>query len=420
MANATNINILNAIRKVSDLGYSNRIPAATKDNIDDIYNSLLDIVPLRNAFVESLVSQIMMQRIETGFFDNPLALLKKEPMRYGMTEEEIFINFAKGKAFNQFATVSDLYKFYKAEIMAAYHKLTPPMQYAVTISYDNIRNAFRDEYGIRDLINAKVQSLFNGANWDEYLIMKELVESAYKKGQLYPVHVDDVLDSEQNAKNMTKLIKGYIGQMAFPHPEYNIAGAESTCPADNLYILITPEVDAALDVDVLAYAYNNDFAKLKAHKIIVDKFNNPALQAVLFDMRFFNVRENFKTLSDSKNGAALSWNYFYTVSEMFSYSPFFNCIAFTKDAVDLSPVISVENATTTRNSTVTLKIDVSGSDYVAANYDVEISGQKSPRTNVIPGSNIVSIAEDETATEINVKVKSRIFDSAGDATITVL
>lgn len=92
---ATNVAILNAVRSMQSLEYRDRIPEATAENISSIYESLLNIVPLRNAFANALVEQIMEQRIETVFFENPLGVLKRDPMRYGGTEEEIFINMAK-------------------------------------------------------------------------------------------------------------------------------------------------------------------------------------------------------------------------------------------------------------------------------------------------------------------------------------
>lgn len=64
---ATNVAILNAVRSIQSLEYQNRIPEATAENISSIYESLLNIVPLRNAFANALVEQIMEQRIETVF-----------------------------------------------------------------------------------------------------------------------------------------------------------------------------------------------------------------------------------------------------------------------------------------------------------------------------------------------------------------
>lgn len=415
---ATNAAILNAVRKTMDLSYQNRIPEATAENINSIYTNLLNIVPLRNAFAEALVTQIMEQRIESTFFENPLGILKKDPMRYGMTEEEIFVNMASGYQFNQFATVNDLYAYYQSAVMAAYHKITPPIQYAVTITFDNLRNAFRSETGIRDLINAKIQSLFAGANWDEYLCMKRLIETAYANNQIFAVQIPDITDAEK-ARNFTTLMKSYIGQMKFPNPQFNIAGATSAANDDTIFYITTPDVDAMLDVEVLAYAFNMNKADIAVRKIIIDKFDNPAIKAVLFDMRFFNVRENYRQLSDSKNGAALTWNYFYTVSEMFSYSPFFPCIAFTTDSIGLENITITEVESYTAGTDIEIKALASGTEtYKPQLLDYEVSGNSSSYTSFIPGSNILHIANDEQAAALTVTVTSR-YDKNVSGTITI-
>ena len=415
---ATNAAILNAVRKTMDLSYQERIPNATQENIASIYESLLNVTPLRNAFANALITQVMEQRIETTFFDNPLGKLKKEPMRYGMTEEEIFVNMAKGYQFNQFATVNDLYAYYQSAVMAAYHKITPPIQYAVTITFDNLRNAFRSETGIRDLINAKIQSLFAGANWDEYICMKRLVESAAASNQLYAVQVPEITDAT-SARNFTTLMKSYIGQMKFPNPDFNIAGATSVATDDTIYYITTPETDAVLDVEVLAYAFNMNRADLEVHKIIIDKFDNPAIKAALFDMRFFNVRENYRQLSDSKNGAALTWNYFYTVSEMFSYSPFFPCIIFTTDTVGVNEITINEVESYTAGTDITITALANGTaTYKPQLLDYEVSGNSSSYTSFIPASNILHIANDEQAAALTVTVTSR-YDKTVKAEITI-
>lgn len=417
---ATNVAILNAVRSMQSLEYQSRIPEATAENISSIYESLLNIVPLRNAFANALVEQIMEQRIETVFFENPLGVLKRDPMRYGGTEEEIFINMAKGKQFNQFATVAELYAYYQSSVMAAYHKITPPIQYAVTVTFDNLRTAFRSEYGVRDLINAKVQSLFAAANWDEYLCMKRLIESASAADQLYAVNVADPTASAENAKKLTKLVKAYIGQMKFPHPEYNIAGADSCANDQTIFYITTPEIDAELDVEVLATAFNMDKVDINVRKIIIDKFDDPNIKLALFDMRFFNVRENFRTLTDSRNGAALTWNYFYTMSEMFSYSPFFPCIVFTTDTVGLTTV-SVTDTTGNVGTDVEVTALVTGTDqYTPQMLDFDVEGATSQYTSFIPGSNILHIANDEKAATLTVKATSRYKSTvSGTGTITV-
>lgn len=406
---ADNKNILNAIRANMSLEYRERIPLATAENIAEIYDNLLNIMPLRNAFVNALVTQIMEQRIETGFFKNPLGVLKREPMRYGMTEEEIYVNMAKGYQFNQFATVNDLYAYYKSEVMSAYHRITPPMQYAVTVTYDNLRNAFRSETGIRELINAKVQSLFMGAEWDEYLCMKQIFESAYKAGHLYARQVSPITDYESGSA-LTKLIKADVEKMQFPLPMYNVAGATSSATANSLFYITTPEVDAALSVDVLANAFNMEKVALNTKKIIIDKFDNPKVQLIVFDMRFLNVRENFRQLSDSRNGAALTWNYFLTISEMFSYSPFFPVVVYTTEEVGVDS-ITIKDATYTVGTDVNIELEIAGKAYTPEMVDLSLEGNTSAYTSFIPGSNILHVANDEKANTLTVKATSRYNDT---------
>lgn len=423
MAEATNMNILNALRNRMSLEYSNRIPEATRENIGSIYEELLNTVPIRNDFVNSLIGLVVSQRINSTMFENPLGVLKKEPMRYGAVEEEIYINMAKGYQFNQFASVNDLFAYYKSSVMSAYHKLTTPMQYAVTITFDNLRNAFLSEYGIRDLINAKVQSLFSAANYDEFLCMKSICTSAYDSNVIYPVHVDPITTKE-SAENFTQLMKEYIGNMRFPHPEYNIAGADSTSNDDSIFYLTTPKYDSMLDVKVLQTAFNLGKVDIRAKKILVDKFDNPNIVALLFDMRFFNVKENFRQLSDSRNGAALTWNYFYTVSEMFSYSPFFNIIAFTTEDISENMTITVkENQQGKAGTDVEVIALVSGeeSKYTPQTLDYAVEGATSAYTAFIPGSNILHVANDEKAKTLTINVTSR-YDTTkkGTGTFKVL
>lgn len=413
---ATNAAIINSYRSLTG---DTRLPAATKNNIDDIYNQILNVSAIRNDFVDALVTQIMDIRINYAYFKNPLRILKEEPMRYGMTEEEIFVNFVQGQTFNQFAGVAELYKFYESNIMAAYHKLSPAIQYAVTISFDNLRTAFRSEYGIRDLINAKVQVVFGSANYDEYLSMRRIAESAYASGNMYAINVTPPTTTD-TSRQFTILLKSLLGKMTFPQPQFTIAGSDASSSMDGLFWITTPEIDAQLDVDVLAYYFHNDRAEVNAHKIIVDKFDNADILAIVFDMRFFKVKDNFRAFTDSKNGAALTWNYFYTVSQMFSYSPFFQAVALTKGTVGVSTLTLASGLSVAKGGEVAISVTASDDDasYVPAMYDMQVSGNTSTFTKIIPGSNILVVGNDEKSTSLTVTATSR-YDTTVSGTTTV-
>ena len=417
----TNLNVLNAMRN-SGLLPADRLPEVTLENIASVYEQILNVEVIRSAFASALIEQMVQGRINSAYFRNPLGMLKSNPMRYGATEQEIFVNMAKAQVFDGFADASVLYKYYEGEVLAAYHHMSPALQYPITVTYDNMRNAFQTEYGIMDLIRAKVESTVSGAEWDEYLSMKQLIVSAYNSSQLFPVQVEEPTD-EASARALTIAMKTWIGKMKFPNKNLNIAGADSNALLDGIYYMVTPEVDAVLDVDVLAYAFNMNKADIEAHKIVIDSFGNSDIKVALFDMRWYRVREQYRVMSDSKNGAALTWTYFYNIKNMYSYSPFFPCIAFTTKTVsmkqiDVTPIADAKKGS--EYKITALAAPTSVGDYVLQTFDYEVSGNTSTHTAFVPGSNVLMIANDEKAETLTVTVKAHWNNSiTGTGTVAI-
>lgn len=418
----TNINMLNTIRSaaVRSVSYQDRIPVATKDNLSDIYNNLLNVDALRNEFISALVLRIGITWINSRIFNNPLGRVKSSAMPYGAYEQEMFVNMAKGQALNFRAGYEALYAIYESEVMAAYHKINFQEQYPVTISFDELRNSFTSAYGIRDLLRAKVDSLYSGANYDEYLCTLQLVDNAYTQNLLYPITISAIED-EASAKAFLTQARAAIKRFAFPHPEYTIAGATSFSVPSEIILVTTPEIEANIDVQALAYAFNQGRAEVSVETIIVDHFENSEIQAFLCDSRWFRVRDNFRTFTEGYNAAALSWNYFYNVSELFSVSPFMPAVVFTTESSSITSLASVTmNGTAIVASTTKynpgqeykLGVTVNGSGYVPKTVKYEVAGATSLDTVVVPGSNILIVGAGEsgsltiTATSLTNTTKS--------------
>ena len=405
-ADMTNINMLNTIRNaaVRSISYQDRIPVATQTNLSDIYSQLLSVDALRNEFISALVLRIGITWINSRIFQNPLRGVKSSAMPYGAYEQEMFVNMAKGQALNFRAGYEALYAIYESEVMAAYHKINFQEQYPVTISFDELRNAFTSAYGIRDLLRAKVDSLYSGANYDEYLVTLQLCDNAYDQGLIYPVTVSAITD-ETSAKAFLTQARAAIRRFAFPHPEYTIAGATSFSTPEEIIMITTPEVEANVDVQAIAYAFNQGRAEVKVETIVVDHFENDQIQAIICDARWFRVRDNFRTFTEGYNAAALSWNYFYNVSELFSVSPFMPCIAFTTESSSVTGLASVTldgtaiTASTTKytpGKQYRLGVTVNGTGYVPKTVKYTMTGAESPDTVIVPGSNILIVGADES------------------------
>lgn len=404
----TNINMLNALRSEMSLTYQDRIPEAVQENLQDVYTSIMRYQPARNELVSALVKQIGLITIDSMMFINPLNRLKKDPMRFGSTHEEIFLSMIKGTQFDNRAGIEKAFAIYQSNIMAAYHKINFEMQYPVTVSYRNLQDAFTSEYGIRDLITAKVQQAFSSANYDEYLAMRGLAETGYNKGILYPVTVPEVTN-EDTSKQFLALVKEYVGSMAFPNPLFNFAGATSFSSPNTLVFLTTPQLNAQLGVQALAYMFNDDRAAINVETIIVDKFSNPAIKGVLCDIRFFNVREQFREFTDNYNGASLNWNYFYTIVEMISASPFYPCVVFTTDTASVTGISGPNITNYVPGAEIQVAYTVTGGSgaYVPQEVDFSIAGNTDNDTIIVPGTNTLIIGKNETG-NLTITITSRV------------
>ena len=425
----TNINMLNAVRETMSVDYRDRVPIATRNNIADIAKTLTDPYnPMaRNELVPALVNLIASQSISTEAFRNPLRMLNSNAMPYGNGEQEVYVNFAQGYAHDAKISIEDATAIYDSYIMALYHNLNFNNDYPVTIWFEDMRGAFLDNYGLRSLVQAKVESVVSACNWDEFTTAKELIASAKRAGQIYPVHVDAVTD-QASANALAKQIQSYIDKIQFPNPLYNFAGATSAAKEDTILLFVDPDTKAAMNVDSYASAYNLDRMIPKAQQVLIDNFNDAeGIVAVLVDKRFFKIREQYRMMVQDNVNRGLRWNSTYTVKEMFSYSLFYPIIVFTNENVLVSSI----NANNKGSVKVGTDVDFSDNFSVTSTgvadkaVDLEVQGNSSADTYIIPGTTILRIAKNETnlknkaniASTVKVKVASR-YDPTKTATIS--
>lgn len=417
----TNVNLLNAVRSTMSVDYRDRVPQATKDNIDAISKTLTDPYnPMtRNELVPALVNLIVSQSISTEAFRNPLRILNSNAMPYGNGEQEVYVNFAQGYAHDANISIEDATAIYDSYIMALYHKINFNNDYPVTIYYEDLRGAFLDSYGLKNLISAKVESVVSACNWDEFTTAKELIASAKRAGQIYPVHVDPVTD-QASANALAKQIQSYIDKIQFPNPLYNFAGATSAAKEDTILLFVDPDTKAAMNVDSYASAYNLDRMIPKAQQVLIDNFNDAeGIVAVLVDKRFFKIREQYRLMVQDNVNRGLRWNSTYTVKEMFSYSLFYPIIVFTTETVLISEItgINFRNVKAGTDLDFTTGYTVTSTGVSDKAVDFTLVNNTSNDTFIIPGTNILRIAKDEEGIlpldnltkSLNIKVTSR-FD----------
>ena len=125
--------------------------------------------------------------------------------------------------------------------------------------------------------------------------------------------------------------------MTFPSKEYNgylLAQKKDTKPvitfsdvADQL-IIIDNATDVAIDVDVLANAFNLSKQEFLARKIKIDAFPDPSIRAMIIDKDFTQIYDDLYQMRRFENGEGLYENYILHHWQTISASCLVNAVGF--------------------------------------------------------------------------------------------
>lgn len=350
----TSVDVLNVIRNNASQNYKDYIPFAQPeaDSIKAIGNIIMDFPELQNEFLNALVNRIGRVIVTSKTYDNPWSVFKRGIMDFGETIEEIFVNIATPFDFNPELAETEVFKRVIPDVRSAFHIMNFQKMYKVTISNDQLRQAFLSWDGITDLIAKITESMYTAANYDEFLTMRYLLAKQILNNKMYFMNIDGV-DTEANSKNTVKTIKEITSNLEFPSNKYNVAGVKTQSLKADQYIIMNTAFDAAIDVDVLAAAFNLTKVEFMGRKITAPMFgdldndrlaelfaNDPTFTpitpeqsamlnkvgCVIVDKDYFMILDNLIQFTEVYNGQGLYWNYFYHTWKTFSVSPFANAI----------------------------------------------------------------------------------------------
>ena len=332
------IEILNTIRDNATATYQERIPEATRTNMDQIRYAMIDDdnIMVANEFVNTLLNKLVKSVVHTKRFANPLKSLKKGKKPLGDTVEEIYTNFIKGKQFD--ASGKELLTRNLPDVKTLYHRMNYQLQYPITVSRTELSRAFMSEDSLEKFITNLINTLYNSAELDEFANMKQLLKSAQEKKAVKSVGIADPLTSPENAKEFVKAVKTVSGLMVFPSTEHNgylTAQTTDTEPVstfsrkDEQVLILDTATDTTVSVDVLASIFNMSVAEFNdTKKIVIDVFPNANTRAMLVDEAFFQIYDDLFTVTHFNNGQGLYDNYYLNVWQTLAYSILVNAVSF--------------------------------------------------------------------------------------------
>lgn len=366
--------------------FQQRIPRPTQSSISQTVSALFEPMNRQyfNDFMQVLINRIAFTYVRGQRWQNKLAVFKGQKINYGSTIQEIAPNWVRAHAYN----VADetLLKLSRPEAEVWYHSQNRQDRYDISISFDDLRTAFVDEYGLNNFIAKVMEVPINSDEYDEYRIMLQLIAEYENAFGFYKENITAITD-DASAKNFLKKLRELAGLLEFPSARYNAANVDIPVFAKNneLVILMTPSVKSSVDVDTLSGVFQLDKADIEQRIVMVDEFPIPNVQALLTTQDFFVCHDTVYENTNFWNPQTLVNNYYLHHWGIYSVSPFVPAILFTTETGTSIPVVT-QTVTGITLTPETAEVEPGGT----VQFEVQLNGELSPNTyeklSVVPDS----------------------------------
>ena len=361
--------VFNVIRENSSEVYMNTIPSATADNINTISNILFNDAyqPMLNEFVNNLINRIALTIVRNKSYDNPLSVFKKGSVPLGTDIQDIYENPAIAEQYEYSNTaMAKLLTITDPDTHVAYYRRNRQDLYTKTISREGLQGAFTSWENFESYIASITTSLYSGNYIDEFKYTKGIIDGAYNDGKVIVETVSAPVDNS-TSKTFVKKVRALFNKLSFPSQDYNayskFSGAKGTITTwtdkDRMVLIITADALAEVEVETLAQAFNLSYADMQARIVVVDKFENDEIVAVLCDESWLQIYDNLFRFDEFYNARTMSWNEYLHAWGTFAICPFANAVVLATEQPVPATAISLPDtvsATVGTDSSVTLTI----------------------------------------------------------------
>ena len=361
--------VFNVIRENSSKVFMENVPSATADNINTLSNILFNDAyqPMLNEFVNNLINRIALTIVRNKSYDNPLSIFKKGSVPLGTDIQDIYENPAVAEDYEYSNTaMAKLLTITDPDTHVAYYRRNRQDLYTKTISREGLQGAFTSWENFESYIGSITTSLYSGNYIDEFKYTKDIIDGAYNQGKVIVETVSTPVDNA-TSKAFVKKVRALFNKLSFPSTEYNayskFSGAKGTITTwtdkERMVLIITADALAEVEVETLAQAFNLSYADMQARIVVVDKFANDEIVAVLCDESWLQIYDNLFRFDEFYNARTMSWNEYLHAWGTFAICPFANAVVLATEqpvpatAISLPDTVSAVVGT---DSSVTLTI----------------------------------------------------------------
>jgi len=338
---------LDRIRSKASPDYQARIPAATQAGVHATMQKLMEYRPARNEFIDALVNRIGLVIARSNSWSNPLAEFKSGMLSFGDTIEEYHMGLIKAKTYDpdRDSLEKDLFGTSRPEVQSSFHTINRMDKYKVTIDNPMLNRAFLETNGLTSFISQTMESITTSDNWDEFLLTCQLFSEYEFNNGFFKVQTPDIASpasTEADVKKALRLIRAMADNLTFISTKYNPAGLPMAAKRSELLLFVSPEFNAAVDVEALAAAFNIDNAQMHGRIIPIPKeqFKIEGVQAIMTTKDFFVIADSLFETTQLWNPDSLQNNQWLHHHQVVSASRFVPAVMFTSETVeviDLTP-----------------------------------------------------------------------------------
>ena len=329
MENYTLQDVMNAIRTDASPSYQDRIPQLNDENFREFANGM-NVPAYLNEWFGALVNRIGLTILKTKAWTNPLAPIKKGELKMGETVQEIFTDLIEAQKWESFTTETDAGKIYKTEkptVYSAYYKINREDVYPISYNRVAIQRAFTNEGTLERFISDLYERLHTSDQLDEYMYMKELMKTYDEKGLYHYVTVPALVNLDLNV--FIAQVKAMSTKFTFISDKYTGLQVKQHSQLDDQRIFISADLDAIIDVTVLASAFNMGKKEFLARKIVIDEMPIEDALLVIADKNWLNVLDSFRSFEMLPIQDTLEVKLWYHVHQVLYTSLFENAVVFT-------------------------------------------------------------------------------------------
>lgn len=346
------ISLMTAIRNSGSQLFQSHVPLPNADNVAEVGAGLMKLDVNQNEFMSSLIDRIGKVVVKYKSFNNPLSMFKRGDFPLGRTIEEIWIDIAEEHLFNPDQSVTTVFQKEDPDVKALFHEINREGFYKQTVQHAWLEKAFTSWTDFDRFVAGVMNAIYSGDEIGEFEYMKLLISNYNDKEHFKQIPVGEI--NETNVRPFVRKLKGVSNMIEFPSREYNAQGVMQHTQKDDQYIILDAMTDATMDTEVLASAFNMDKVTFLGHKIVIDKFPDDNIIAILVDSEWYMVYDKLYKMTNLFNPEGLYWNYWLHHHQLLSTSQFSNAIAFVKEgsvpvesvAFDQQTVNMIEGATT--------------------------------------------------------------------------